>query len=972
MPATLNFTPVEPPVGEWLTLPIGCGGLATGMHIADDGSMVCRTDVGGIYRWTGTCDDYDDPTKVWEQLITYDSLGSFGPNIALGDNMGGYELVQAPGDSDVLVAIFPDVNGVAQKYWIWYSLNAGVTWLRSNIAMTGTQNAYAPATGCGAGANLPGKLGYYKIAVDPANPAVAYAGMPVVSGQTAGAFTSLNKAGGSTLATWTSVKTTGSTPVPACSFWLSAGIAFDRSSGTSVLFSGQTVTNRVIVPIGGAGIYESTNGGSTFTEIAAGPMGTTSFFVGHGGFTAEGVYYCLVCDNATVGGVWRYKAGTWTNITTGTYAPYQFANGWSLIIDPRDNPTSKAYLSVQGLNGIGTGYTSTNANTAASPNWIGSTSGQYSYLKAKPYDIGYINTLFGQQHQGAFTYATAVAFDPAGRLWWPGNQSVFYFGTSATDDTPLTVPPSYVGAPSAYQLTGNTTGTSTSITLSGSAAIGATISNRGIPPGTTIVSGPVGSAGVYVMSQAGTVSSDVCVINGLLMYSWSVGRGMEVTVSQDVLCPPGGDYPIVAVQDLGAPMRGTLTTYPTEMYWQFHEYTNEGLEYAANDPSFVVARVTGQQGSYADVSGYSTDYGADGSWTDLPNTPTSLWQAEVIGTISNGAGAAGQILNVTSVTSGRIFEFSLVALTYGGDTYARVQKFGTDGTTGTGGTGTYKIAGAGLVASTTIYCSTPIQGGQTVAVDADHWITVPAGLNTIGWGQWVVPAYTTNATGACTWALCSGLPAAGWILRPWVFGPTAKPFAVGYGTDFGTVWACDLGGQVGDGTARLYRSTDSGATFSLIASWACSVNCEGAYCLSMPSRPNELWISGSFTSDGGLWHVTNARTGTTAVTPVNMPVGHEVPKLFTLGAPATEGGYPTLYMRSRAVGDPDAPFYLFEGQYPGTGTTVTWTLFGPTGTQQDLPKSCQLVGFQSISGDWNTYRRLYCSSGAAGSAYYNP
>src|SRR6185437_16910462 len=62
----------------WNTLPVGCGGAVVGFDIAPDNTMVVRTDVGGVYRWSGTSADLNDPTKCWVQLLTFDSLKNIG------------------------------------------------------------------------------------------------------------------------------------------------------------------------------------------------------------------------------------------------------------------------------------------------------------------------------------------------------------------------------------------------------------------------------------------------------------------------------------------------------------------------------------------------------------------------------------------------------------------------------------------------------------------------------------------------------------------------------------------------------------------------------------------------------------------------------------------------------------------------------------------------------------------------------
>lgn len=804
----------SPPIASgWNTLPLGCGGLVTGMHIANDGTMVCRSDVGNIYRWSGKSTGYADKSNRWVPLLNFTSLGG---SATMRVPPGGWEHVLAPGNSAVHLAIFPDIASVSGKSWVYYSTNSGGTWGQSNLAFTGSSAA----------ANGSMKVANYKIAIDPNNANVAYCGMPASSGNTAGAYTTLNQSGGSTLATWASVKTSGATPIDAVSNTISCGLAIDATSGTTTV-GGQTVTNRIIIPVGGVGIFESTDGGVTFAEVASATIGTADFYVTDGGFTAEGIYYCIVV-HATAGGIWRYRSGTWAKISAGTYSASSFVSSTKLIIDPRDNPTSKAYLSVTGPNGAGAGFTSTNANTAtaASVAWTGLTNQQRPNLLAASYDIPYLNYIFGQQVSPYFTAITCAVVDASGNCFFPGNQSLWYFGTSNVDST-SSGPPTY----------------------------------------------------------ANTTSPATFVIN-----AWSMGRGMECTVSQDALCPPGGTYPILAPQDLGAPMRGTFTTYPKDLGVHYQEYNCSSIEYAANDPSFVVACTAGQ---FVNVTSYlySQNYGADGTWNTIAQGPDSLW---------NGGG-------------------------------------------------------------------TSVNGGQIVAVDRDHWVAVPQGLN----GNYQ-PAYTTNATGAANWSSCSGLPSAKWMMTAWFSGLyVSKPFAVGYGTDQGTVWACLF--VTGSTTATLYRSTDSGATFSSVATWTISSAAVAVYCYSVPGVPDELWITASYSggSDTNLWHVTGARTaGTPTVTAItNLPALAALPFAFTLGAPSTPGGYPALYLLGWASSG--AAKYLYRGTYSGTGTTPTWALFGPTGTSADLPASCQLCGIQSIRGDWNVYGRLYASSNQNGFAYYN-
>ena len=875
------------PAGRgWNTSPLGAGGLVTGMFIATDGAMVCRTDVGNIYRWSGTSSVSSvlDPSKLWVPLLTHASLAGQGsgggtPTIVEQTFVGGFEHVLAPSNSAVHVAIFMDMTGV-YKQWIWYSTNSGGTWNKSNVSFPSSS----------ADSNGTYKEGNHKIVVDPANPDVAYCGMPTLSlaatsswttgtanisipytptwlvaglsvydntngffigtvlsatGTTltltanaahassgssdtlhfsvndAGVYTTLNQAGGSSLATWSTVKTSGSTPIPKNLKALSCGLAIDGSSGTTTV-GGQTVTNRIILPVGGVGIYESTDGGVTFSEIAASAFGTTDFYVGSGGFNAEGVYYCIVIS-PTAYGLWRYRSGDatpWRNITPTAYNSSAFFSiTTNLIIDPRNNPTSKGYLSIFGPSGISYGYTAPDANTAFPPTWSGG-NGNMDFV-APSFDLSYLEYLFGQGTE--FCYGLKAIIDANGTTFWCGNQSIWYFGTSASNSSALAAPPNY-----------------------------------------------------------GSVTN---------FYSYSFGRGQESSVAVDMICPPGAIYPILGPQDLGAPMRGTYTTFPRDVAVHDKEYTVGSLEWAASDPSFIVSCTTGQQNS-GNVTAYrySTNYGADGSWIAPTGSPDSLW-------------------------SGGIYQ------------------------------------------------------GQLVAVDHDNWLAVPSGFNGL-----FVPAYTSDR--GANWAL-TDLPSKRWTLRSWANGATSKPFAVGYGSDLNTVWACLV--EQGSTSALLYRSADKGATFGASVGTIPSISASttGVYCLSVPGFPDELWITATYTgtTNTKLWHVTNARTGSPPTfTSISLPVAAPAPFALTLGAPSSPGGYPTLYLL--AYNGFNTKKFLYKGTVSGSpnsaAATVSWELYGPTGTQADLPPVNQLYGLVAIRGDWNVFGRIYGATPGTGFAYYNP
>lgn len=905
----------------WNILPLGAGGLVTGLHIANDGSMVCRTDVGNIYRWSGKGADYADPNQKWIPLVSIASLANFAaPNMATV--VGGFEHVLAPGNSNVHLAIIPDVGSSpsANKQILVYG-----TWTGSSIVWSATGVAFLNDV---ADTNSsPYKILAHKVAIDPVNANVAYCGAVHGDGNTAGVYTSLNQAGGSTLTTWAAVTTNGVTPIAAPSIGLSCGIVIDPSLGTTTV-GGQTVTSRVILPVGGVGIYESIDGGQTFTEIAVTPFGSSNFYVVNGVLNSAGVYYCVVSSSVTgVWGLWRYRRGDptpWVKISPAAYNTSGFYGpGTMLLVDPRTGPSNQSYLSITGPNGIGAGYTSTNADTGAPPAWGGLTGGEIPWMQSKAYDIPWINYVFGQQHANAFANGTCAQMDVnMGIGFWGGNQSFFYFGTSSTDETP-----------------------------------------NGWP--------------TYSAVNVST-------------YSWSMGRGQESIVSQDILCPLGATYPVLAAQDVGGPMRGTFTSYPTNQSINFSELAAENLEYSGSDPGFVVASVTGQQNSpgvYYGYSGFMTGYGDPATYQQYgndttgksSNQPASMYRSTITASITSN------IVTVTAISGGcglvlprqDIFTHGVAPPS---SALASIAAYGTSGTTGVGGLGTYALVGTTAdQASTQFDLWAWAQGGVIVAPDNDHHVAVVSG-NGSNWQY--VPLYSTNPRAASnvTWNVCQLTPGAGggplpiasWTQRGWNGGPTCKPFAVGYGSDLGMVWAWLTIG--GNSTGTLYWSQDYGATFAPIASITIGANSVGPFCLSVPGVPGDLWLSADFTSGGGIWRVSNANTATPTVTQIsNLPANANQVSMLTLGAPSSPGGYPTLYMRGTQIGTGGtAPKYLYKGIYSGSGSTVTWSLFGGTGTVSDYPITAQIDGITAIRGDWNVYERLYAATVQQGFIYYNP
>ena len=211
----------------WQTLKVGAGGWATGLDIDPDGAMVVRTDTNGAYLWTGS---------QWKQLVTSSSM----PAAFDFSGRGVYEIQMAPSNSSILYMSFDG--------YVFKSTNKGTTW---------TQTSLTPFNDSVTAENDNYRMNGQKMAVDPSNPNIVYVGTP-----SNGLFVS--KDGG---ATWASVSA-----IPAAAGQGVTGILFDPAIGGAV----GGVTQTIFASSYGHGVYESTNGGATWTALSGGPTDVVS------------------------------------------------------------------------------------------------------------------------------------------------------------------------------------------------------------------------------------------------------------------------------------------------------------------------------------------------------------------------------------------------------------------------------------------------------------------------------------------------------------------------------------------------------------------------------------------------------------------------------------------------------------------------------------------------------------------------
>ena len=261
----------------WRTLRIGGGGFLTGLDFSADGSTrVVRTDTYGAYIW-------DASSAQWVQLVTASSMPAI--DVKVDNGAGVYEIRVAP---KLPTRLYMTYQGHVYK-----SDNRGKSWALTNLAKFAMDpNDSFRARG-------------QKMAVDPANPDVVYVGTP-----RDGLFVTSD--GGNT---WRNVSA-----IPASqhdskgAFPGISGIEFDPALGAT---AGKTKT--IFAASYGNGIYESTDGGTSWSSIG-GPTNAT-----YAAVSSTGVYYVAADDKS----LWRYRDGTWSELLNTGHGGLQ-----TVAVDP--------------------------------------------------------------------------------------------------------------------------------------------------------------------------------------------------------------------------------------------------------------------------------------------------------------------------------------------------------------------------------------------------------------------------------------------------------------------------------------------------------------------------------------------------------------------------------------------------------------------------------------------------------------
>jgi hypothetical protein len=239
----------------WSSFPIGGGGYVINVDcpLGLAAGAICTTDVNGAFQW-------DNTNQVWKQLFNLQSLGY--KTVGGTDTGAALGCVQSPSEPTTLYAIYWNqtyhtIGSVSYDYQVYVNVN-GAGWKTNTSFILPSDQLL---TSLGIIGELGQKFCHPRIAIDPINPNVVYAGAFDSAAPNGISRASNGKSGTTMTMGWVSSIPAAKT-IPG-----TVGIIFDKSSGTATpaWCSPQTVTARLLFAVAGVGLYESTDGGDTFT-----------------------------------------------------------------------------------------------------------------------------------------------------------------------------------------------------------------------------------------------------------------------------------------------------------------------------------------------------------------------------------------------------------------------------------------------------------------------------------------------------------------------------------------------------------------------------------------------------------------------------------------------------------------------------------------------------------------------------------
>lgn len=240
----------------WQPVALGSGGQLTSLDIAPDGTIVCCLDTLGACVWEplASAQGYPGGLGKWHQLVNKTTIPSATLPYTGPGTSGGYSIRVAPSNSNRFYLYLSD------GYIYRTDDRCATAWVRTNFSQTAAHG------------NEDTKFVRYKMAVDPVNADVLFAGTPG-----SGGFVTTDAG-----ATFSAVPTVAAaTAYYGSDAGLGSGNMQERRGGNLWAFdptsdtSGSPLrTQGIYAGSYGVGIYRSTNAGASWTLLNSTGMPT--------------------------------------------------------------------------------------------------------------------------------------------------------------------------------------------------------------------------------------------------------------------------------------------------------------------------------------------------------------------------------------------------------------------------------------------------------------------------------------------------------------------------------------------------------------------------------------------------------------------------------------------------------------------------------------------------------------------------
>jgi hypothetical protein len=237
----------------------------------------------------------------------------------------------------------------------------------------------------------------------------------------------------------------------------------------------------------------------------------------------------------------------------------------------------------------------------------------------------------------------------------------------------------------------------------------------------------------------------------------------------------------------------------------------------------------------------------------------------------------------------------------------------------------------------------PSPGGMIAASTTTNWVTMPGDSG----GGNTVMYYTTNAASSWTRSTFPGSPN---FTGANMGHQNNRQALAADRVTAGEFYAVDT-------AFNVYRSTDSGASFSLITAKRFDGNTGRDQLQSVPGQAGNLFFIPNLASGSHMWKSTDQGS-----TWKKVPSGGALDRVagFGFGAPKPGNSYPAIYAY--------ANLSKVNGLYQSNDGGATWASINVPTSEKTWPYRT-LDAVTWVSGDMNVYGRVYVGYAGSGSTY---